>query len=50
VALTLEVGLKWNIIAERMEMSDPVKIKNRYYNTIKRKGKLDIILSKLESE
>lgn len=45
----MEVGLKWNLIAERLQFDDPVKLKNRYYNHIKRKGRLEGILQSLNA-
>jgi len=47
VQLTIEVGLKWDIIADKMGFCDSVRIKNRYYNYIKRFGRLEEIMSSL---
>ena len=39
-------GLNWNLIAKEMGILDPVKIKNRYYSQLKRKGLLSEIINK----
>mmetsp|Transcript_13183 Transcript_13183/g.11265 ORF Transcript_13183/g.11265 Transcript_13183/m.11265 type:complete len:125 (+) Transcript_13183:512-886(+) len=39
--LVREHGLDWGKIAEEMRISDPVKIKNRYYSFIKKKNLKD---------
>lgn len=40
-------GIKWNLIAKELEICDAVKLKNRFYNHIKRKGLYDQILQEL---
>jgi len=50
VALTLEVGLKWDVIAGILGVEDSVKIKNRYYNYIKREGRFESIMEALETK
>jgi len=43
----VKYGLKWNLIAHEMGFPDPVKIKNRYYNSIRRKGRVEEILARM---
>jgi len=42
-------GLVWSKIAEEMEISDPMKIKNRYYSTIKKKDLYESLLKEGKS-
>lgn len=50
VEKVLEEGLRWNVIAEKLNLNDPVKIKNRFYNHIKRKNRYEEILQTLQQE
>jgi len=38
-------GLDWIKIAEDMNFSDPIKLKNRYYLHIKKKNKFEELLT-----
>jgi len=42
-----ELGLKWNLIAEELDFYDAVKLKNRFYNHIKRKGRYEELKQEL---
>mmetsp|Transcript_35268 Transcript_35268/g.31711 ORF Transcript_35268/g.31711 Transcript_35268/m.31711 type:complete len:205 (-) Transcript_35268:19-633(-) len=43
-----QFGLVWTKIAEKMDISDPMKIKNRYYSQIKKKEIYDELLEEAQ--
>eukprot|EP00330_Aristerostoma_sp_ATCC50986_P002516 CAMPEP_0114592744 /NCGR_PEP_ID=MMETSP0125-20121206/14492_1 /TAXON_ID=485358 ORGANISM="Aristerostoma sp., Strain ATCC 50986" /NCGR_SAMPLE_ID=MMETSP0125 /ASSEMBLY_ACC=CAM_ASM_000245 /LENGTH=258 /DNA_ID=CAMNT_0001791537 /DNA_START=296 /DNA_END=1072 /DNA_ORIENTATION=+ len=48
VALIDELGLEWVRIAEELEFSDPIKLKNRYYLHYKKKSLWDQLLAEVK--
>mmetsp|Transcript_5572 Transcript_5572/g.4720 ORF Transcript_5572/g.4720 Transcript_5572/m.4720 type:complete len:97 (+) Transcript_5572:812-1102(+) len=49
VQLVQQHGLKWNLIAEKMQIVDPVKVKNRYYSKIKKGNRYRALIHELAS-
>lgn len=44
------LGLNWNKIAQNLDFENPIKLKNRYYNSIKKKVKYQKIIKNFRQD